>query len=174
MLTISTQQYISQTLTLALPSLSINGLDATPSLLDPIPPTTAATVGDPFDPNSPNYEPYDPRLAQKLRTLYATLEVETTRVAELRREAPGQAARTYVDSLKEEIARDGGAWREMKEEAVRAVGEEEELGVKLERAEEVRERWERATKGLDALRGVTEEVAKGERAVRVVREVEGG
>ena len=38
----------------------------------------------------------------------------------------------------------------------------------------MREWWERATKGLDALMGVTEEVAKGERAVRVVREVEGG
>ncbi|KAL8709991.1 MAG: hypothetical protein Q9225_007369, partial [Loekoesia sp. 1 TL-2023] len=79
------QDYITQTLTLALPSLAINGLDADTSML--------ADAKTSEEEDESNYEPYDPRLAEKLRTLYRQLEWEHTRVAELRREAPGAAAR---------------------------------------------------------------------------------
>ncbi|KAL8655313.1 MAG: hypothetical protein Q9210_000944, partial [Variospora velana] len=83
------QDYITQTLSLALPSLAVNGLDADSSML--------AGAGSSGDINNvedeSNYEPYDPRLGEKLRTLYRQLEWEHTRVAELRREAPGAAAR---------------------------------------------------------------------------------
>ncbi|KAL8658382.1 MAG: hypothetical protein Q9226_001026, partial [Calogaya cf. arnoldii] len=87
------QDYISRTLTLALPSLAINGLDAEPSML-----ASDDRTNENVEDES-NYEPYDPRLAERLRTLYRQLEWEHTRVAELRREAPGAAARAYVERL---------------------------------------------------------------------------
>ncbi|KAL9607032.1 MAG: hypothetical protein Q9167_008016, partial [Letrouitia subvulpina] len=80
-------EFIAQTLTLALPSLAINGLDAPASILAPEP--DAGVNGE----GTGNYEPYDAELAETLRTLYRRLEWEHTRVAELRREAPGAAAR---------------------------------------------------------------------------------
>ncbi|KAL8699773.1 MAG: hypothetical protein Q9201_005818, partial [Fulgogasparrea decipioides] len=85
------QGYITQTLALALPSLAINGLDAEPSILG-----GADAKANEIEDES-NYEPYDPRLAEKLRTLYRQLEWEHTRVAELRREAPGAAARAFEE-----------------------------------------------------------------------------
>ncbi|KAL8932522.1 MAG: hypothetical protein Q9216_006795, partial [Gyalolechia sp. 2 TL-2023] len=90
------QDYIARTLTLALPSLAINGLDAEPSML-----ADAKTDDNDDDDekmeDESNYEAYDPRLAEKLRTLYRQLEWEHTRVAELRREAPGAAARAFEE-----------------------------------------------------------------------------
>ncbi|KAL8831262.1 MAG: hypothetical protein Q9170_005381 [Blastenia crenularia] len=132
------QDYITQTLSLALPSLAINGLDADTSIL-------ADAKTDEMEDES-NYEPYDPRLAEKLRTLYRQLEWEHTRVAELRREAPGAAARAYVERLE---------------------------GVRLERSEEVEKMWERGLEGLVDLGKVTEVVARVERAVKAAEVVEG-
>ena len=69
------------------------------------------------------------------------------------------------------MAADGEAWEGEIEEARRVEGKG--IGVQVPRAEEVRERWEGAAGGLEALRGVTEGVARLERAERVLREVEG-
>ncbi|KAL8951674.1 MAG: hypothetical protein Q9222_002354, partial [Ikaeria aurantiellina] len=93
------QDFVTRTLTLALPSLAINGLDAENSIL--VSADDSTVVED-----ESNYEAYDPRLAEKLRTLYRQLEWEHTRVAELRREAPGAAARAYEERLEREMEGD--------------------------------------------------------------------
>lgn len=160
------EQYITQTLSLALPSLSINGLDASPSLLSQIP-----ISPQDIDPNDPNYEPYDPRLADKLRGLYATLESETTRVAELRREAPSAAARGFVERLKTEMETEQAALEYLRERT-KIDGEAQVISVGLARRDEIEMAMGRGVAGLEALRGVTETVAKLERAARAVREVE--
>lgn len=158
------QDYIAQTLTLALPSLAINGLDADTSML-------ADAKNDELEDES-NYEPYDPRLGEKLRTLYRQLEWEHTRVAELRREAPGAAARAYEERLEKE--REAERQRENDVEAemeARREGGLEDVG--LERVEEVEQMWGRGLEGLVDLGRVTEVMAKLERAGKAAEVVEG-
>lgn len=155
--------YITQTLNLALPSLSINGLDAETSML----------VGDEAKEieDESNYEPYDPRLAERLRTLYRQLEWEHTRVAELRREAPGAAARAYVERLEGEREKEKVRDREIEGEmGVEREGGLERLG--LERRKEVEKMWGRGLEGLVELGRVTEVVAKAERAKKAAEVVE--
>ena len=159
-------QYIMQTFTLAIPSLTINGLDASDSVLVPNPPQTHSTPDA-----KQNYEPYDPRLAAKVRSLYATLETETTRVAELRREAPPKAVGLYVVKLRAEMEEE----QRRVENAKLKVAKLESLdglNVKFERAAEVAVSWERGVEELDGLRGITEGVARLERARGVVQELE--
>ena len=162
------QRYVTHTLALALPSLSVNGLDASPSLLD------APGASDPsaVDPNDPSYEPYDPELATRVRTLHATLDAETTRVAELRREAPGAAARAYVERIEAELEEDDrafhGAVAEVRQEASGARG----LGVNMARQVEVEASWTRGLEGLSGLNVVTETVARLERALNVMSDLE--
>ena len=119
-----------------------------------------------------NYEPYDARLASKLRALYATLEVETTRIAELRREAPAKAAGLYVERLRVEMEGEAGRVEESKKKLVEGASKVN-MDIGLVRAEDVDESFEKALRGLEGLRGVTEGVAKLERAREVVREIEG-
>ncbi|MCJ1282809.1 hypothetical protein MMC26_002135 [Xylographa opegraphella] len=160
--------YITSTFTLALPSLSINGIDASPAHLAPL--TTAASAADDDDATA-NYEDYDPALAAKVRALYATLEEETTRVAELRREAPAQAAGAFVERLGREMADE-----ELRAEAGRTWAMEEGAKVVLEAVVDSRvgEGWERGLRGLQGLTSVTEGVARLERVRGVVGEVESG
>lgn len=172
-LTVETLQYISRTLTLALPSLSINGLDASPALVAyPVP--NAATEIE-IDENDTSYEPYDPRLATRLRMLHASLEAEITHVAELRREAPGAAARGFVEKLRDEI--DGGE-QEVEETRLRLAQEVgsrlfDELKVSEMERGGLDQGWGNAFGALEGLRGVTEAVAKLERAERALKEVVG-
>ena len=164
-------QYIRKTLELALPSISINGLDASPSILTPGEPNAHS---DPsiIDPNDPSYEPYDTRLAQKLRDRYAALEEETTRVAELRHEAPVTAADAYIEQLTREIA-EGERVLEARKEAVDNLP-----GVTLDeisyKSPDVQESLDRGRAGLEALRNVTKVKAVLERAREAVAEVEKG
>ncbi|KAL9605669.1 MAG: hypothetical protein Q9179_001134 [Wetmoreana sp. 5 TL-2023] len=160
------QGYITQTLALALPSLAINGLDAEPSILG-----GADAKANEIEDES-NYEPYDPRLAEKLRTLYRQLEWEHTRVAELRREAPGAAARAFEERLEAEREKERGREREIEEEMQgKSEGGLEEVG--LARGDEVENMWGRGTEGLVELRRVTELMAKMERAAKAAEVVEG-
>ncbi|MCJ1446094.1 MAG: hypothetical protein MMC23_006599 [Stictis urceolatum] len=169
-------QYIQHTIALALPSISINGLDASPSFLTPTPSSTDHSTTDPsapVDPDDPNFEPYDPKLADQLRSLHAALEAETTRVAELRREAPAKAAQNYAEKLKLDVEK---RQSEVEDARLRAREEGERraaiVKVKLERAEKVAQIWEKTRAGLEGLGGVTEGVAKLERAERAAVEVE--
>lgn len=168
------KQYINDTLALALPSLSINGLDpdSYPSLLQP--PNTD-TNNDPPSPTSPaaddtNYEAHNPELAETLRKLYMKHEQETTRVAGMRRDAPGAAVRAYMERLSREMQadRDEGEL-EGGDDAMQGVVE---LGG-LERRDEVEGTWGRGLEGLVALEGITEVGARLERARRAAEVVEG-
>ncbi|MCJ1351678.1 MAG: hypothetical protein MMC33_001662 [Icmadophila ericetorum] len=163
-------QFIQKTYTLALPSLAINGLDASPSILTA--PSTSTTPSKPRRSQEPIYEDYDPRLQSKLQSLYTTLESEATKVAELRREAPQKAARAYLERLEREIVEEEGRFL-----AARGlVGRNEEGGlggIKLERMESVKERFESAVTKVEGLKGVTETVGKLERGREVVKVLEG-
>ncbi|KAL6721121.1 hypothetical protein ACLMJK_000221 [Lecanora helva] len=160
------QEYILQTLTLALPNLTLNGFDPPPTLVCP---DSAPKLGSPD--NDGNYEPYDPRLAEKLRTLYAEFEVQSTRVAELRREAPGAAARRYIESLKEELRVE-----EELERSRETRGEKMDRKpldfIPLGRKEDVEKMWERGTQGLVDLEKIPEILAKLDRADKVAEVVE--
>ena len=164
-------QYVRQTLALALPSLAINGLDANASILKS---ETTDANSDPFviDPNDPSYEPYDTRLAQKLRDLYANLEEETTRVAELRRETPATAASNYVDGIRNEIELSDRAF-ELQRSKLQTTFDSGIDQVRFKH-NDIEESWSRGCEGLEALRNVTKVTADLERALRAVGEVEMG
>ena len=163
-------QYIHDTLRAALPSLSINGLDdsAFAALLDP-------ADGADADAAAARYEAYDDRLAARLRDTYARLEAETTRLAQLRREAPARAAAGWADGLRDDVEARERAFAESRARAA-AAGEgaaEAGLGdVRMERPERVRGLWDGGRRELVGLKGVTEVVARLERAKRAVEEVE--
>lgn len=154
-----------------MPSLSVNGLDASPSILSPDAP---ATETDPsiIDPNDPSYEPYDTRLAQKLRDLYGTLEEETTRVAELRREAPSKAAESYVQKLKQEMEQSDAALEARKLVLNKNVSSG--LDDIAFDGGKIHESWIKGKEGLEALRNITKVKADLERALKAVAEVEMG
>ncbi|KAL9042922.1 MAG: hypothetical protein Q9180_000245 [Flavoplaca navasiana] len=157
--------YITQTLTLALPSLAINGLDAETSML-------VDDKGNESIEDESNYEPYDPRLAERLRTLYRQLEWEHTRVAELRREAPGAAARAYME--RSEARRELDKGREKEVEGEMEGIKDGRLGeIGLKRGEQVESMWGRGLEGLLDLGRVTELVEKTERAKKAADVVEG-
>jgi kinetochor protein Mis14/NSL1 len=161
------QQYINRTLTLALPSISINGLDASPSILKP----ASEKKDSEIDPNDPSYEPYDARLAKRLRDLYASLEEETTRVAVLRREAPQKAAQAYLQALQKEIENADIVYEARKVDI--ANTEVSKLGYSDSITnEDLKETWDQSRRRLEELRNVTKVKADLERALRAAREVE--
>ena len=164
-------QYIHQTLTLALPSIAINGLDTSPSILTP---DASTKEVDPLviDPNDPSYEPYDARLAQKVRDLYANVEEATTRVAELRREAPATAAKLYVETLKKEIEEADRVLEARKSKSSKDL--HGGLGQTDFQGEDIQESWIKGREGLEGLRNVTKVKADLERALKAVAEVEMG
>lgn len=100
------------------------------------------------------------------------MEQESTRVAELRRDAPGAAARAYMERLEAEMEAERVAERER--------GRQEEPppfrlleGMQLGNLEEVESMWGKGTDGLVGLEKVTGVLAKLERAVVAAEVVEG-
>ena len=164
------QEYINTTFSLALPSLSINGIDG-PTAYPSLSPTDRPQASTEVIEDDGNYELHDPRLAEKLRTLYMQHEQETTRVAEMRRDAPGAAARAFMERLGIEVQ----AEREADLDARMMSGDEEILDCigRLQRRDDVERTWERGVDGLKGLEGVTGVVAKLERAGRAAEVVEG-
>lgn len=101
--------------------------------------------------------------------LYMQHEQETTRVAEMRRDAPGAAARAYMERLNKEME----AERERKfEEGGDEMEGVVELG-NLQRRDEVERTWGRGLEGLKGLEGITEVGARLDRAKAAVEVVEG-
>jgi Kinetochore protein Mis14 like len=138
-------------------------------------PSDTSSAAKDADDSEERYEPYDPRLANQLRDLYAQLETETTKVAELRRDAPAKAAQTYLENLKEEMAlrekeveERRKAVREGTKESERKTGLE---GIEVKRQDKVQRAWDDAHGDLERLRGVTEAVAVLERAKTAATEV---
>lgn len=62
------------------------------------------------------YEPYDTELASRVTSLYAQLESLTTTVAQLRREAPRNAAKSYADALNKVLQEENEEARRLDEE----------------------------------------------------------
>lgn len=98
-------------------------------------------------------------------------------MAELRREAPGAAARAWVERLEGEMREQGelreeGGTGRGQDEKVDLGGEVEEAG-RLERESEVRRMWGKGVEGLVGLERVTGVLARLERAGRAAEVVEG-
>lgn len=151
--------------------MSINGLDARPAQLKL--PTDAVEDAEAEDAEAA-YELYDAKLAAKLRDLYAQLETETTAVAQLRRDAPPQAAQLYLDHLRSEIAQHDADWPTRRAELLQRAAAQRKNGlenVKVDRHENVKLAWDGANTDLDRLRAVTEAVAVLERAKAAALEV---
>ncbi|KAF2088666.1 hypothetical protein K490DRAFT_39348 [Saccharata proteae CBS 121410] len=121
------------------------------------------------------FEPFDSRLADRIRALEAAKEDLNARVADLRRDAPRKAAARYEKALLD----DAEAWEkrlaEKRGEVVAGAAESARVDVGgMERWDEVRKMWERGTDGLVGLKGgLTETVARLERAEKVVGYLEG-
>ena len=100
-------------------------------------------------------------------------------MAELRREAPGAAARAYMERLEaemeEERERDKRRIEEAEDKRVggeAAAPEELLVAAKMERSEEMKRTWERGTEGLVGLERVTEVLATLERARKAIEVVQ--
>ena len=156
-----------QTLTLALPSLTLNGLDPSLSLLRP-----ERVFEDHTQDDSSNYEPYDPSLAERLRTLYADFDTQSTRIAELRRDAPGAAARGYVERLEAELKREEDLEQERKSKSANVDVESLGIGIS-KRPDDMKGMWGKGTKGLVELGKIPGILAKLERAEKAVEIVNG-
>ncbi|KAL2788480.1 kinetochore protein Mis14 like-domain-containing protein [Aspergillus keveii] len=91
--------FINRTFSSASASIAINGLDSS-SPEFPFPGGLTAPA------ETVEYEPYDAKLAARVSSLYAQLESLTTTVAQLRRDAPGKAARQYAEQLNKAIEED--------------------------------------------------------------------
>ncbi|PCH05606.1 Kinetochore Mis14 [Penicillium occitanis (nom. inval.)] len=110
--------FIRQTYTYASDSLTINGLEFDSASISASSASKNTGAGDdarfpfPFPSafSAPNetieYEPYDGKLASRVSSLYAQLESLTTTVAQLRRDAPGKAAKMYAANLREVLERE--------------------------------------------------------------------
>ena len=158
------QQYVQDTWSSALPSLSINGLDASTTILAP-------NDTENINHDEADYEPFDTRLAQRLRDLYATLEEETTAIAGLKREAPKKAANVYMEALMQAIATDD------KELEARQTDLKSQKSKGLDiaafsNASEVEQSWDQGRQELEGLRNVTMVKANLERAIRAAGEIE--
>ncbi|PTU17411.1 hypothetical protein P175DRAFT_0486860 [Aspergillus ochraceoroseus IBT 24754] len=92
-------EFITRTFASASSSVSINGLDSS-SPEFPFP----ASFTEPAE--TVEYEAYDTDLAARVTSLYAQLESLTTTVAQLRRDAPGKAAKLYAEELKKSIEKE--------------------------------------------------------------------
>ncbi|KAN0073078.1 Kinetochore protein Mis14 like domain containing protein [Elaphomyces granulatus] len=110
-----TDEFITQTFTSALASISINGIDFVSSSggTDSSLPFSATLT----TPETVEYEPYDGALAARVTSLYAQLESLTTTVAQLRRDAPKRAAKAYADALAKALAEDNAEAEALDREA---------------------------------------------------------
>ncbi|KAJ6005016.1 Kinetochore Mis14 [Penicillium herquei] len=93
------ERYITRTFTTASSSISINGIDSSHPQF-PFPASFTA-------PETVEYEPFDSELASRVSALYAQLESLTTTVAQLRRDAPRQAAKSYATQLRQLLKEEG-------------------------------------------------------------------
>ena len=115
-------KFINRTFQTATSSISINGLDAPPSIFSKEA-QAQSQIRETIE-----YEPYDTRLAARVTSLYAQLESLTTAVAQLRRDAPARAAREYADLLRKVVDEDDEGEEEEEEEDIQFESLEEEGG----------------------------------------------
>ena len=97
------------------------------------------------------------------------MESESTRVAELRRDAPGAAARAYMEILEADLEAEKAREVEVKEEA----DEQGQVGATFERAAEMERMWTRGTETMVGLERIPVVLEKMERARMAAEVVEG-
>ncbi|KAL9072277.1 MAG: hypothetical protein Q9157_005167 [Trypethelium eluteriae] len=181
------EQYIKNTFLSARHSISINGLEpsATERVFFEDEPQAGDGICYSLDTghfsnalylqafNSEAYEPYDTRLASRLTTLANTHNELILSLANLRRTAPAQAARSFQTNYE---AHSSGlnSLTKAETERLNKQSNDYELNIgKLERWDDVEKTYERGTQGLlDLKSGLTETVARCERAVEAANEVE--
>ncbi|PUU79661.1 hypothetical protein B9Z19DRAFT_1046377 [Tuber borchii] len=159
-------EYVQKTITLSLPSISINGLDAPIDVRPFLHPSSSSSFSQTAGGGEGEFEAYDRKLHDRVSALYAELERETLRVAQLRREAPGRAKRAFEEALRREVEGDERILREL--ERKRGVSSREEgegeggggqagdLGVReLERGEEIARGYEEGVGILMGLQSVS-------------------
>ncbi|KAK4498429.1 hypothetical protein PRZ48_011087 [Zasmidium cellare] len=150
--------YIRNTFNSAKDSISINGMDSREMERE----LEKAQEGE-------ELEPFDSKLAQRIQALSAQIEDQTLQLANLRRKAPQETARTFIESFErqsEEYDARLKADREAKLEAAKAtkmdVGE-------VERVDEMQGTWQRGAEDLARLKeGLGETVGRMEKARRAV------
>ncbi|KAL5338647.1 kinetochore protein Mis14 like-domain-containing protein [Aspergillus crustosus] len=113
--------FITRTFTTATPSITINGLDSSNPEF-PFP----DSLTNPTE--TVEYEPFDGKLAARVTSLYAQLESLTTAVAQLRRDAPGRAARKYAEELRKAIEEEDHDLDSEEEKGEVGEGEDVEMG----------------------------------------------
>lgn len=161
-------QYINQTFTYAAPNLSINGMDADPSLFL----SSDATSLSPSKQKQPEpqieYEPWDGRLRQRVEDLARQEEELLNEIAALKKTVPAHVASETARRYREAAERDEQAIQERRraiEEAVAA----RQGGVldidRLDRQDAVEAAHRGAVEGLGKVkREMPSTVAKMERA----------
>lgn len=102
--------------------------------------------------------------------MYAEFDTQSTRVAELRRDAPGAAARGYVERLEAELAREKELEKERRSKDVHTDLENLDMG-SLERKDDVESMWVKGTEELVELGKFPSVLAKLERAGKAVEAV---
>jgi kinetochor protein Mis14/NSL1 len=135
-------KFIHQTYTLASDSISINGVDLNTSDR-----STGRKknlpLGSAFSaPETIEYEAFDGALASRVSSLYAQLESLTTSVAQLRREAPGKAAKMYADTLNGILAEEDAEFESLITKEDHTTEEAEWKLDILFGSEAERERWQ--------------------------------
>ena len=93
-------------------------------------------------------------------------------MAELRRDAPGAAARGYVERLEAELQREKILGEERESKGVRIDEENLQVGM-LKRKDDVERMWGRGTEGLLELGKIPGGLAKLERAEKAAEVVKG-
>ncbi|RMZ85463.1 hypothetical protein DV737_g860, partial [Chaetothyriales sp. CBS 132003] len=180
--------FLSRTWANALPSVSINGLDAHASLVpDPcVPATTTQGRGqsgqrEEIEGIDYTYTAFDGKLQQRVASLYAEVEALTAQVSRLRREAPARGAAAYADALKGMMERDDNddVGQQQDGDIVAKAGLQLE-GLRSGWHDDVESMYERGVDGLVRLAGLkgsdggdgslTETVGKVQRARSVAME----
>ncbi|EEA27731.1 hypothetical protein TMatcc_003972 [Talaromyces marneffei ATCC 18224] len=119
--------FIRQTYTYASDSLTINGLEFDSASVSASASASKDSGDAPFPfpsafsaPNETiEFEPYDGNLASRVSSLYAQLESLTTTVAQLRRDAPGKAAKIYAANLREALEKEDEEFEHQQEQQQR-------------------------------------------------------
>ncbi|KAL9094386.1 MAG: hypothetical protein Q9165_003236 [Trypethelium subeluteriae] len=181
------EQYIKNTFLSARHSISINGLE--PGATERVFFEDEPQAGDGicyslgaaqfFDAlylqasYSEAYEPYDSRLASRLTTLANTHNELILSLANLRRTAPAQAARSFQTTY-EGHSSELDSLTKAENERVNKQSKDYELKIgNLERWDDVEKNYGKGTQGLlDLKSGLTETVARCERAIQAAKEVE--
>ncbi|EME80868.1 uncharacterized protein MYCFIDRAFT_46462 [Pseudocercospora fijiensis CIRAD86] len=156
-------EYIHQTFAAAKDSITINGMDTAELEAE----LAKASEGE-------ELEPYDTKLAQKIQALSSQIEHQTLQLANLRRKAPQETARKFLQAF-ERQGEESEKMLEVERERSLKVATETSVDVgEVKRVEEVQASWVRGKEELEVvksgIKGTVQKMEKAKRAVEVVEE----